>query len=32
VAQTLCLLGVVALLEVSSNRPEHRDGQARPPH
>jgi UDP-GlcNAc:undecaprenyl-phosphate GlcNAc-1-phosphate transferase len=32
VAQTICLLGVVALLEVSSNRPERADGQARPPH
>jgi UDP-GlcNAc:undecaprenyl-phosphate/decaprenyl-phosphate GlcNAc-1-phosphate transferase len=32
VAQTVCLLGVVALLEVSTNRPERRDGQARPPH
>jgi UDP-GlcNAc:undecaprenyl-phosphate GlcNAc-1-phosphate transferase len=32
VAQTICLLGVVALLEVSSNRPERPDGQARPPH
>jgi UDP-GlcNAc:undecaprenyl-phosphate GlcNAc-1-phosphate transferase len=31
VAQTLCLLGVVALLEVSSNRPERRDGEAIPP-
>jgi len=30
-AQTACLLGVVALLEVSSNRPERRDGQAKPP-
>ncbi len=34
VGQTVCLLGVVALLEVSvsSNRPERRDGQASPPH
>ncbi len=31
VAQTVCLLGVVALLEVSTNRPERRDGEARPP-
>jgi len=31
VAQTICLLGVVALLEVSTNRPERRDGEARPP-
>ena len=31
VAQTACLLGVVALLEVSTNRPERRDGEARPP-
>ena len=31
VAQTVCLLGVVALLEVSSNRPERRDGEARFP-
>ena len=30
VAQTICLLGVVALLEVSTNRPERRDGEARP--
>jgi len=29
VAQTICLLGVVALLEVSSNRPERRDVEAR---
>ncbi len=28
-AQTSCLLGVVALLEVSSNRPERRDGEAK---
>jgi UDP-GlcNAc:undecaprenyl-phosphate GlcNAc-1-phosphate transferase len=28
-AQTLALLGVVALLEVSPIRPEHRDGEAR---
>ncbi len=34
VAQTICLLGVVALLEVSvsSNRPERPDGPTRPPH
>ncbi len=32
VAQTICLLGVVALLEVSTNRPERRDGEARPPN
>jgi UDP-GlcNAc:undecaprenyl-phosphate/decaprenyl-phosphate GlcNAc-1-phosphate transferase len=31
VAQTICLLGVVALLEVSTNRPERRDVEARPP-
>jgi len=31
VAQVACLLGVVALLEVSTNRPERRDGEARPP-
>jgi UDP-GlcNAc:undecaprenyl-phosphate GlcNAc-1-phosphate transferase len=31
VAQTICLLGVVALLEVNSNRPERRDVEARPP-
>ena len=30
VAQTICLLGVVALLEVSSNRPERRDVEAKP--
>jgi UDP-GlcNAc:undecaprenyl-phosphate GlcNAc-1-phosphate transferase len=30
VAQTTCLLGVVALLEVSTNRPERRDGEASP--
>lgn len=29
VAQTVCLLGVVALLEVSTNRPERSDGEAR---
>jgi UDP-GlcNAc:undecaprenyl-phosphate GlcNAc-1-phosphate transferase len=28
VGQTICLLGVVALLEVSTNRPERRDGEA----
>ncbi|WP_435019241.1 MraY family glycosyltransferase [Tundrisphaera sp. TA3] len=32
VAQTICLLGVVALLEVSPIRPEHRDGEARRQH
>ncbi len=31
VAQTLCLLGVVALLEVSTNRPERRDGEGKTP-
>ncbi len=31
VAQTVCLLGVVALLEVTSNRPERRDVEVRPP-
>jgi UDP-GlcNAc:undecaprenyl-phosphate GlcNAc-1-phosphate transferase len=30
VAQTLCLLGVVALLEVSTTRPERRNGEAKP--
>lgn len=30
VAQTICLLGVVALLEVSTNRPERRNGEANP--
>ena len=30
VAQTTCLLGVVALLEVSTNRPERRDVEAKP--
>jgi UDP-GlcNAc:undecaprenyl-phosphate GlcNAc-1-phosphate transferase len=30
VGQTVCLLGVVALLEVSSNRPERRDVEAKP--
>lgn len=30
-AQVACLLGVVAVLEVSSNRPERRDGEANPP-
>jgi UDP-GlcNAc:undecaprenyl-phosphate GlcNAc-1-phosphate transferase len=29
VAQTVCLLGVVALLEVSTNRPERRDVEAK---
>jgi UDP-GlcNAc:undecaprenyl-phosphate GlcNAc-1-phosphate transferase len=32
VAQTVCLLGVVALLEVSTNRPERRDVEAKPPN
>jgi UDP-GlcNAc:undecaprenyl-phosphate/decaprenyl-phosphate GlcNAc-1-phosphate transferase len=31
VAQTICLLGVVALLEVNSNRPERGDVEPRPP-
>ena len=31
VAQTICLLGVVALLEVSTNKSERRDGEASPP-
>jgi len=31
VGQTICLLGVVALLEVSTNRPERRDVEARTP-
>ncbi len=31
VAQTACLLGVVALLEVSSNRPERRDVEPKSP-
>jgi UDP-GlcNAc:undecaprenyl-phosphate/decaprenyl-phosphate GlcNAc-1-phosphate transferase len=30
VAQTMCLLGVVALLEVSTSRPERRDGEPKP--
>ncbi|WP_435007432.1 MraY family glycosyltransferase [Tundrisphaera lichenicola] len=30
VAQTICLLGVVALLEMNSNRPERRDVDPRP--
>jgi UDP-GlcNAc:undecaprenyl-phosphate/decaprenyl-phosphate GlcNAc-1-phosphate transferase len=32
VAQTICLLGVVALLEVSTNRPERRDDEAKHPN
>ncbi len=31
VGQTVCLLGVVAILEVSTSRPERRDAQARQP-
>jgi UDP-GlcNAc:undecaprenyl-phosphate/decaprenyl-phosphate GlcNAc-1-phosphate transferase len=30
VAQTMCLLGVVALLEVSTSRPERGDGEPKP--
>jgi UDP-GlcNAc:undecaprenyl-phosphate GlcNAc-1-phosphate transferase len=30
VAQTVCLLGVVAILELSATRPEHANGEAKP--